>query len=149
MMTSRRSHSRIVMILAIATLAVSVRAGDDSDLKQVDAENAAAHAGEHVIVTMTVEASRLLRDRDIGFLNSHEDYKHDDNFTVVLYDGVLKKFADQDIDDPCKFYRGKKIEVTGGIELRRGKPQIVLKSPKDIKVIKTNDEETDQSSDDS
>ncbi|MCA9076751.1 MAG: hypothetical protein KDA93_17125 [Planctomycetaceae bacterium] len=144
-MAARVPQFFIITMLAVTLLAANVQADDAEDLKRIDAENAAAHAGEHVVVTMTVNASRLLRDRDIGFLNSHKDYMHEDNFTVVFYEKVLKEFADQDIDDPCKHYRGKKIEVTGGIELRRGKPQIVLKSPKDIKIVK---EDAGESGDD-
>ena len=126
---------RLLPVFILMRLDLPSFAQEVEELKQIDAVNAAAHAGEHVIVKMTVNASRLLRDRDIGFLNSEKDYMDEDNFTVVLYEKVLNKFAEQEIDDPCKHFRGKMIEVTGGIELRRGKPQIVLKSPEDIKLI--------------
>jgi len=139
-MPIRSRLNGLLTLIVLSMLAVPLPAEGGDEPKRIDAEDAAAHAGEHVIVTMTVNASRLLRDRDIGFLNSKKDYMDDENFTVVMYEKVLNKFAEQDIDDPCKHYRGKKIEVSGGIELRRGKPQIVLKSPTDIKLIKADSE---------
>lgn len=81
-------------MLLVTCHVTSLSANADEELKHIDAEHALAHAGEHVVVTMTVNASRLLRDRDIGFLNSHKDYMHDDNFTVVLYERVLDHFAE-------------------------------------------------------
>ncbi len=135
-MLTRSRHNGLLTLIVLCVLVVPLPAEEGDEPRRIDAEDAAAHAGEHVIVTMTVNASRLLRDIHIGFLNSEKDYKSDDNFTVVMYEQVLDKFAEQDIDDPCRHYRGKKIEITGGIELRRGKPQLVLKSPHDIKIVK-------------
>ena len=86
---------------------------------------------------MHVKSSRLLEDRRIGFLNSSKNYRDDDSFTVVMFEEVLEKFAAQDIDDPPAHYLNKRIEFTGDVRLRRGKPQIILTSPKDIKILKS------------
>lgn len=65
------------------------------------------------------------------FLNFGRDYRTD--FTIVIFDNVLKSFYDRGID-PVSFYRGKIVEVTGRIREYNG-PEIIVNSPYQIKVL--------------
>ena len=63
------------------------------------------------------------------FLNLDEPYPNN-IFTVVIWGSDRKKFP----ESPEKLYRGKTICVTGEIESYKGKPEIVVKDPKQIVV---------------
>lgn len=138
-----RTIAATALLVAGSTTCPTVVLGDD-ELKIIAPENAAAHATETVIVEFTVRNSNLIKDRngkDVVFLNSMKDFKHNDNFTVVIFADTLAKFREQDIDDPSKHYRDKTVRVTGGVELRRGKAQIILKDPEKITLVEAGEAE--------
>ncbi len=62
------------------------------------------------------------------FLDIDGDYP-DNTFTAVIFKSDVKKF--KDIDE----YEGKEIEVKGKIKEYKGKPEIILKSKSQIKII--------------
>jgi DNA/RNA endonuclease YhcR with UshA esterase domain len=63
------------------------------------------------------------------FLNFHEDYKK--HFTAVIFRSDFSKFP----PNPEEYYYNKKVQVSGIIEEYHGKPEIILKSPTQIKII--------------
>jgi micrococcal nuclease len=62
------------------------------------------------------------------FLNFHPDWKI--HFTAVIFSSNTKKFS----HPPEDYYRGKKVIVTGTITEYRGKPQIIVSDPGQIKI---------------
>jgi DNA/RNA endonuclease YhcR with UshA esterase domain len=137
-MHHRAAQHGLIGLLLLLTPGLLLYAADDPPPAApavIEAREAAAHAGKTCTVAMTVESSRLLTDTDMGFLNSKRDYRDEDNFTVVMYDKALQKFKELGIDDPARHFRGKQIQVTGDVELRRGKPQIILEAPEKIRII--------------
>lgn len=125
--------------IAVVNLGAAALFAEDEPPKVIRAEDAAAHATETVTVAFTVKNSNQIKDRngnDMVFLNSMKDYRDDANFTVVIFAEALAKFRKRDVKAPATHYRNKKVRVTGGIELRRGKPQIILKSPEQITIVK-------------
>ncbi len=129
--------SACVLPLLLTGLALSVTADEPMPPapKLIQAADAAAHAGETCVVEMQVLSSRLLKDQQMVFLNSDRDYQARDNFTVVMFEEGLEKYRVLGIEDPSKVFYKRTIQVTGGVELRRGKAQIVLKSLDQIRVI--------------
>ncbi len=127
-----------ILTLLLTRFALSVSADEPTPPvpKVIQAADAAAHAGETCVVEMQVLSSRLLKDQQMVFLNSDRDYQAEDNFTAVIFDETLEKFRALGIEDPSKHFFKRKVQVTGGIELRRGKAQIILKTPDQIQVIK-------------
>lgn len=90
-----------------------------------------AVAGDFVDTFQTVEFE-VVRTKDTGkvtFLNSHEPYQG--HFYVAIFP------TDYDLypEPPALWFRGKCIVVQGTIELYRGVPQMVLRSPDDVRVV--------------
>lgn len=54
----------------------------------------------------------------------------DNKFTLLLWESNKHKFT-----KGAQFYEGKTIKVIGLIETYRGKPQIILREPKQIEVL--------------
>lgn len=92
---------------------------------------AAKKVGEEVTVEFTVKATGGSSGR--VFLNSLADFRDPRNFTVVLEKGYLSKA--KDIADPREHFKGRKIQVTGKVELFKESAQIKVTEMKQIKVL--------------
>ncbi len=68
----------------------------------------------------------------VCFLNFHKDYKK--YLTLVIFASDFKKFSDK----PEKYYLGKKVKVEGRIKEYQGRPEIIIKTPDQIKIINSN-----------
>jgi len=94
---------------------------------------AAAHdaVGTHQGVEFRVVAAK-----DTGrvtFLNSHEPYQG--HFYVAVFPGDYDRFP----RPPAELFSGRCIVVQGAVELYRGTPQIVLRSPDDVRILDDRD----------
>lgn len=91
----------------------------------------AAEARQYVDTFQAVEF-KVVRTKDTGrvtYLNSHDPYHG--HFYVAIFPGDYEKFS----QPPALLFRGKCIVVQGLIELYRGTPQIVLRSPEDVRIL--------------
>jgi micrococcal nuclease len=66
----------------------------------------------------------------VCFLNFHKDWKR--YFTAVIFASDFDKFP----KNPEDYYLNRKVRVTGLIKEYNGKPEIVVKSPGQIQIIK-------------
>jgi micrococcal nuclease len=83
--------------------------------------------GEKVIVEGTVVAA--FNSGKACFLNFHKNWKK--YFTAVIFQSAFDKFPEH----PELYYKDKKVRITGVIKEYKGKPEIVLKHPSQIKVV--------------
>jgi alkaline phosphatase D len=93
--------------------------------------DAAKKVGEEVTVEFTVQASGGTNTR--VFLNSLADFRDARNFTVVLEKGYLSKA--KEIEAPKEYFKGKKIQVTGKVDLYKETAQIKVTDPGQLKVV--------------
>jgi hypothetical protein len=91
-------------------------------------ENAVKHQGETVTVCGQVAGAKYAAQVRGGttFLDFGKPYP-DAPFTALIFAGDRAKFG-----TPEKTAQGKDFCVTGKIEMYQGKPQIVLKDPKQL-----------------
>lgn len=121
-----------------SSLAVAQRVAEPP-VAVVAADEASRHVGKECVVEMVVAAARLLADKEICFLNSHEDHRESDNFTAVIFRDGLTRFAADGIKDPAAHFRDKTIRVRGRIEEHQGRPQIKVEQPGQIEVVEAED----------
>jgi hypothetical protein len=69
------------------------------------------------------------------FLNSEEDFRNANNFTIFIDKASLAKFKEAKIDDPAAHFQGKMVQVQGKVTLYRDRPEIKLSGPEAIKVV--------------
>lgn len=92
---------------------------------------AAKKVGDEVTVEFTVHATGGTATR--VFLNSLADFRDTRNFTVVLEKSYLSKA--KDVTTPKEFFKGKKIQVTGKVELYKESAQIKVTDVKQLKIV--------------
>jgi DNA/RNA endonuclease YhcR with UshA esterase domain len=71
----------------------------------------------------------------VFFLNSKEEYKAADNFTVFINKQGVEKLKEAKIEDPAAHYNNKTIRVTGTVKLYRDKPEIIVEKAEQIQVV--------------
>ena len=115
---------KIALILLIAF--VSAKAFSQ---KSIDIKDAAKHIGDSVTVCSKVFTTRYLDQAGITFLNVGGAYP-DNLLTIVIKGEDRKKFKDA----PEDAFKDKNICVTGTIIDYKGKPEIAVTDPAQIKI---------------
>lgn len=91
-------------------------------------KDAANHYGKYKTVEGTIVSGKCLPK--VCFLNFDKDYKT--TFAAVIFASDFSKFP----ANPDQYYRNKKVQVIGTIKEYKGKPEIILKDPGQIQIIK-------------
>src|SRR5437660_315357 len=123
---------RVVSVVLVLWLVAAVVA-DDKDVKAISPAEAAKKVNEKCIVQMEVKS--VGKVREVLFLNSKEDYKDKDNFSIFINKEGVEKLKEAKIDDPVAHFKGKVIRVTGTVKLFRERPEIVVEKADQIKVV--------------
>jgi hypothetical protein len=118
---------------AVLAVALTLFGVDDPPL--IPAEEAASHVGKRVTVELTVVASKDGTNRRTYFLDSKDDYRADDAFTVIISYDDAPKFAAAGIEKPSDFYFEKTIRVTGTVIVDEDQIRIRATSPEQIRVV--------------
>lgn len=104
---------------------------DTGESGVLTALQASAHVGEVRTVCDRVASTRYLRSgRRPTFLNLGHPYP-DQDLTVVIWGEDRALFG----GTPEEHYRGRRICVTGRIELYRRRPEIVMRDPGDLRAV--------------
>ena len=120
------------VMLALAFLP-ALGTADDQNAKPSTPEAAAKKVNEQCTVEMEVKSTG--KGEGVFFLNSKEDYRAPDNFTVFINKQGVEKLKEAKIEDPAAHYKNKTIRVTGTVKLYRNKPEIVVEKPDQIQVV--------------
>jgi micrococcal nuclease len=91
-------------------------------------EEAHLHIGREVVVEGILV--RTHRGKKVLYLNFHPNWKK--YVTVVILGGDLANFP----RDPEKYYKGKTVRVRGEVTDYKGRPEIVVRSPNAITILK-------------
>ena len=86
-------------------------------------------AGDYNGKTVTVSGfvADIYQSEKVAYLNFVEKYPNNP-FTAVIFARQFSDFPE------IEKYRNKKVEVTGRVSMYKGKPQIILNSPKQLKL---------------
>jgi DNA/RNA endonuclease YhcR with UshA esterase domain len=103
------------------------------DKKPLTPEAAAKKVNEECTVEMVVKSAG--KGNGVFFLNSKEDFKALNNFTVFINKEGVEKLKEAKIEDPAVHYKDKTIRVTGTVKLYRDKPEIIVEKADQIQVV--------------
>jgi len=120
----------VALVMALVPV-VALTAGDDG--KPITPEAAAKKINEKCTVEMKVAS--VGKGKEVFFLNSKEDFKDKDNFTVFLSKEGVEDLKKTKIDDPAAHFKGKTIRATGTVKLYKDRPEIVIDKAEQIKIV--------------
>jgi micrococcal nuclease len=104
--------------------------GKTSAQKTISAKNAAKYIGETVSVCDKVFSGKLLTASNITLLDLG-GYNPNQALTIMIPAADRDKFHGK----PEVDYSGKDVTVMGEIVMYKGKPEIVVTSPKHLKLV--------------
>jgi DNA/RNA endonuclease YhcR with UshA esterase domain len=116
----------LVLGLSALFFSLSTDALSRGSVPLYSADEAKHHAGEYATVKGTVYQVFVSKKGTV-FLNIDGVYPNNP-FSAVIFKGDAVDFPG------VNSYEGATVEITGTIKLYQGKPEIILKSPKQIKV---------------
>jgi alkaline phosphatase D len=95
------------------------------------------HVGKEWSAEYAVAAVGMSKTKSMYYLNSEKDFRDEGNFAAVLdMKALAAELKEAGIADPRKHFLGKKVRVTGPVSLFNEKPQIVVKSLKQVEIVK-------------
>ena len=113
----------LLIVVLIFMVSITAFAGNTINWK-----DAASYYGKYMTVEGIIVSGKCLPK--VCFLNFDKDYRT--TFTAVIFASDLTKFP----PNPDRFYYNQKVQVTGIIKEYKGKPEIILKEPDQIKITK-------------
>lgn len=96
-------------------------------LEKIEAKDAKNYIGKRVNVKGII--ADVFINKKVAYLNFEHKYPRNP-FTGTIFSDKIPEFGD------IKKYKGKLVEVTGFITDYKGKPQIILTSTEQLKIIK-------------
>ncbi len=117
----RNAAIALMLLVGSASLAMA------DEPAVIAAADAAAHVGQKVTV-QDVVANVKVSTKGTTFLNFGQAFPNQVFSAVILKDSAAP-FGD------LTQYQGKKVQVTGQINLRDGKPQILVETPDQLRVV--------------
>jgi hypothetical protein len=93
--------------------------------------------GQRVTVELTVRSVGLNTSGNLYFLNSEENYRHGDNFTVVI-PGTLLDNKEAGIAALREAYAGRRVQVVGMVSLYHSQPQIAIEKLEQLRLVTEN-----------
>jgi micrococcal nuclease len=115
-----------IIILALFVV-LSVKASAQTIIA---AKDAAKHIGETVTITEKVFSGKYFENNKMTLLDLG-GYNPNQLLTVMIPGADKEKFK----GNPEVDYKGKEVSVTGKIVDYKGKPEIVVTDPKQLKVV--------------
>jgi endonuclease YncB( thermonuclease family) len=97
--------------------------------RRISWESAGKYIGKRVTVQGTIV--RAYNSGKACFLNFHRNFTR--YMSLTIFENALRKFPFQ----PEKYYLHKTVRVKGKIKIYKGRPEIVVESPKQIVVVKS------------
>ncbi|TLY44990.1 MAG: hypothetical protein E6K54_09000 [Gammaproteobacteria bacterium] len=118
---------KIYLFLSVILLGYSAFSQTEVSLSDI-----AKHEGDSVVVKGSIFGTRYLvtAKGSPTFMNVGAKYPND-SLTLVIWGNDRSKFQ----GDPEKTYLNKTVQVSGKVEIYKGKPEIILYSDKQMMIL--------------
>jgi DNA/RNA endonuclease YhcR with UshA esterase domain len=122
------SYALAIVVVCLATL-IGVA---QQDVKPITPTQATKKINEKCTVEMLVAS--VGKSGKAVFLNSKENFRDDDNFTVFINGDGIESFKQAKIDNIGEHFKGKTILVTGTVTLYQDRPQIAVEKAGQVQI---------------
>ncbi|MFB9843648.1 hypothetical protein [Mucilaginibacter ginsenosidivorans] len=113
---------------AIFSLFIVLAIYSASAQTKIRAKDAAKHIGETVTITDKIYGTKLFENTNMTLLDMGGSHPNQ-YLTIVINGADRPKFKDK----PEDYYKGANVSVTGKIIDYKGKPEIIVTDPADLK----------------
>ncbi len=93
-----------------------------------------SNASQYVRVEGKIQDAELTDNSKVVFLNFGKNFNT--SLSAIIYNVDFPAFIDAGIDQPEQYFKNKKVVIEGIVRICNGKPEIIINSPDQIKVLK-------------
>jgi DNA/RNA endonuclease YhcR with UshA esterase domain len=119
----------LILTLSALLFCLSVNAIPQTKIPKYSTKEAKNHEGQYATVRGTVNDVHVSKTGTVFFDMDGKYPKH--LFTAVIFKSDVPKFPE------VNEYKDLPLEITGFIKIYQGKPEIILKSPKQIRIVQS------------
>jgi DNA/RNA endonuclease YhcR with UshA esterase domain len=119
----------LILTLSALIVCFSINAISQTKIPRYSTKEAKNHVGRYATVKGTVNDVHVSKTGTVFFDMDGKYPKH--LFTAVIFKSDVPKFPE------VNEYKDLTLEITGFIKIYQGKPEIILKSPKQIRIIQS------------
>lgn len=129
---------KLVSILLFMALQSPVFAIGSQDISNnsIDAGNPIdliSKSSQYVRITGVVDSINISEHSKVIFLNFGKNYNT--SFSAMIYNTSIPSFITAGITEPDEFFKNKIVTVEGILRMSNGKPEMVIDSPNQIKIV--------------
>jgi DNA/RNA endonuclease YhcR with UshA esterase domain len=103
------------------------------DLQAENLVQLISHTSQYVRVTGTISSIDISEKSKIIFINFGKNYNT--SFSAMIHDEDMSSFIAAGIDDPSEYFKNKTVSVEGIVRISNGKPEMIINSPDQIKIV--------------
>ncbi len=92
-----------------------------------------SHTSQYARIEGEIRDCEITDNSKVIFLNFGDNFNT--SLSALIYNIDMPAFIDAGIGEPEKYFRNKKVVVEGIIRISNGKPEVIINSPNQIKVI--------------
>ncbi|HSA07335.1 MAG TPA: hypothetical protein P5556_09165 [Candidatus Gastranaerophilales bacterium] len=92
-----------------------------------------SNTSKYVKIEGKIYSSEITDDSKVIFLNFGKNYNT--SLSAVIYNFDVPAFIEAGIGQPDRYFENKKVVIEGILRISNGKPEIVINSPSQIKVL--------------
>ena len=92
-----------------------------------------SNTSQYVRIQGKIYNSEITDKSKVIFLNFGKNFNT--SLSAVIYNIDIPSFIDAGINEPAKYFNNKKVVIEGIVRICDGKPEILISSPSQIKVV--------------
>lgn len=127
---------KLILLIVIYLLLTPQNTAFSFMAPAIDADNVIqllSKTTQYARIQGEVENCKITDNSKVIFLNFGRNFNT--SLSALIYNTDIPTFIDAGIDEPEKYFEHKKVVVEGIVRISNGKPEVIIKSPAQIKVI--------------
>ncbi len=92
-----------------------------------------SHTSQYARIEGEIQNCKITDNSKVIFLNFGKNFNT--SLSALIYNVNIPAFIDAGIDEPEIYFKNKKVMVEGIIRISNGKPEVIINSPDQIKII--------------
>lgn len=127
---------RKIFLLTLTALLIQIPAFANDSSSNLEANNPVqliSHISQYARVQGKIHNTDASDKTNVILLNFGDSFNT--CFSAKIYDNAIPFFVMAGIDNPAEFFKEKNVEVEGIIRISNGKPELIIESPNQIKIV--------------
>ena len=128
---------KLCLILALLIVQSPVFAANNLALEAENLVQLICNISQYTRIQGTISNVETSEKYKVISLNFGQNFNT--SLSAIIYNDIIPAFASAGIEDPAEYFKNKTVMLEGIIRISNGKPEIIIDSPSQIKIIDKNE----------